>query len=102
MKGLDFQIAAYQKTINEIVSNLRSEQLVQHDSSPDSCLWFGVNRWQNTNGFLGEKNGIGISRCDSRSYTFVPTVDYGITFLKEQVTDGKILEKTKPLNDIIS
>ena len=83
--------------MNEIVSNLRSEQLVQHDSSPDSCLWFRVNRWQNTNGFLEGKNGIEISRCDSRSYTFVPTVDYGIAFLKELVTDGKILEKTKHL-----
>lgn len=69
--------------MNEIVSNLRSEQLVQHDSSPDGCLWFGVNRWQNTNGFLEGKKGIRISRGDSCSCTFVPTADYGISFLIE-------------------
>ena len=77
---LDFQIAPYKKTINKIVSNLRSEQLVQHDSSPDGCLWFRVNRWQNTNGFLEGKKGIGISSGEGRSCTLVPTVDYGITF----------------------
>ena len=41
----------------------------------------------------GGKKRIRISRGDNHSCSFVPTVDYGINFLKELVTDNKILEK---------